>query len=46
MKSTWADINKAKNILNWRPQVDLDEGIKRTVNWTKDNWDWVEKIKI
>ncbi|MDD4364021.1 MAG: GDP-mannose 4,6-dehydratase, partial [Atribacterota bacterium] len=46
MKSTWADINKAKNILNWRPQVDLDEGIKRTVNWTKDNNGWVLKIKI
>jgi len=46
MKSTWADISKAKNILCWKPEIDLDEGIKRTVKWTKDNWDWVKNIKI
>jgi UDP-glucuronate 4-epimerase len=46
MKSTWADISKAKNILCWKPEIDLDEGIKRTVEWTKDNWDWVKNIKV
>lgn len=46
MKITWADINKAKNLLNWQPKVSLEEGIKRTVDWTKDNWDWVQKINI
>jgi UDP-glucuronate 4-epimerase len=46
MKSTWADINKAKNILSWQPQVDLEEGIKRTVQWTKENWDWVKDIEV
>ena len=46
MKTTWADIEKAKNILNWKPNVSLEEGIKRTVVWTKDNWEWVKKIKI
>ena len=24
----WADISKTKNILNWKPQYSLDEGIK------------------
>jgi UDP-glucuronate 4-epimerase len=43
MKSTWADISKAKNILCWKPEIDLDEGIKRTVEWTKDNWDLISK---
>ena len=46
MKATWADISKARKLLNWQPQVSLEEGIKRTVNWTKDNWEWVKKIKI
>ena len=46
MKATWADINKAKRLLDWQPQVNLEEGIKRTVDWTKDNWEWVKKIKI
>lgn len=26
---------KAKNILNWQPEMGLEEGIKNTVNWTR-----------
>ncbi len=46
MQATWADIDKARGLLDWRPQVSLEEGIKRTVEWTKNNWEWVQKIKI
>jgi nucleoside-diphosphate-sugar epimerase len=46
MKSTWADINKAKNLLYWQPQVGLQEGIKRTVQWMQANWDWIKNIKV
>jgi len=46
VKATWADINKAKELLNWSPEVSLEEGIKWTVEWTRDNWEWVQKIKI
>ena len=46
MKATWADIDKAKRLLDWQPQVSLEEGIKRTVQWTKDNWEWVKDINI
>ena len=46
MKATWADIDKAKRLLDWQPQVSLEEGIKRTVQWTKDNWKWVKDINI
>ncbi|MCK4240972.1 MAG: GDP-mannose 4,6-dehydratase [Candidatus Atribacteria bacterium] len=46
MKTTWADINKAQGLLDWWPQVSLEEGVKRTVEWTKNNWEWVQKIKI
>ncbi|MBA7581627.1 GDP-L-fucose synthase [subsurface metagenome] len=46
MKATWADIDKAKKLLDWQPEVSLKKGIKRTFNWTKDNWEWVQKIKI
>jgi nucleoside-diphosphate-sugar epimerase len=38
MKTTWADIDKAQELLNWQPQVKLEEGIKRTVEWMKYNW--------
>lgn len=46
MKATWANIDKAKKLLDWQPKVNLEEGIKRTVEWTKDNWEWVQQIKM
>lgn len=46
MKDTWADIKKAEKLLGWRPKVSLEEGIKRTVEWTVENWEWVKDIKI
>jgi UDP-glucuronate 4-epimerase len=46
MEATWADIGKARELLNWQPQVSLEEGIKSTVDWTKDNWEWIKKVKI
>jgi len=29
------DITKAKKVLGWKPQVSLDEGLKRTIDWFK-----------
>ena len=28
---------KANKQLNWRPQISLDEGIKKTIAWVKKN---------
>jgi len=28
--------NLAKKILNWEPQIDISEGVKRTIAWTKN----------
>jgi len=46
LKATWADISKAKNILKWSPTVNLEEGIKRTVDWYLTNKKWLEKVKL
>lgn len=32
---TYADISKAKKLLNYNPQVDIEEGITRFVEWYK-----------
>ena len=29
------DISKAKRLLNWKPEIPLDEGLKRTISWFK-----------
>lgn len=35
---TWvADISKAKKILNWQPRYDFEKGLKKTINWFKNN---------
>jgi len=46
MMATWADITKAKNLLEWSPTVSLEEGIKNTVEWTLKNWDWIKDVKL
>lgn len=34
---------KAKEELGWEPQVDLEEGIRKTIAWYDANQDWVER---
>lgn len=46
MKATWADIGEAKKTLGWMPKVDLDEGIRRTVEWYNANRRWLKKVTV
>jgi UDP-glucuronate decarboxylase len=27
------DISRARNLLNWTPEIGIEEGLKRTANW-------------
>jgi dTDP-glucose 4,6-dehydratase len=38
------DTTKLRS-LGWRPQVDFDEGLRRTVDWYRENRAWWEPIK-
>ena len=33
VRKTWADIGKAKRLLGYKPQVDLEEGLRLTWEW-------------
>ena len=46
MKETWADIEKAERLLGWKPEVSIDEGLKKTVNWYKENIGWLKDVSI
>jgi UDP-glucuronate 4-epimerase len=42
--ATWADIDKAERLLGWRPQVSYTEGIRRAVQWYRENRDWAKDV--
>ena len=44
VRATWADIRRAEELLDWRPQVSIEEGVKRTVRWYLDNREWAKDI--
>ena len=44
--STWADITKAKNILDWEPIISLDNGLEKTVKWYMKNKSWLKDINF
>jgi len=35
--ATWADIGKARRLLEWSPEVSLEEGLRRSVAWYREN---------
>jgi len=37
LKSTWADITKAKKLLKWKPTVTPQEGVERLYRWVTEN---------
>ena len=46
MTETAADITKAGRLLDWRPETDLDKGLKKTVDWYLDNRSWLKDIRL
>ena len=46
MLANLADISKARRLLGWDPQVDLDEGLQRTVDWYLREREWLKDIRI
>lgn len=44
--ATWADISKAKTLLDWEPKVSLEEGIEKTIHWYFKNRDLMKNIEI
>jgi nucleoside-diphosphate-sugar epimerase len=46
IKATCASIKKANKVLKWQPKVDIETGLKNTVDWYTKNKDLVLKIKV
>lgn len=39
------DFSKIKNELDWEPKVNFEEGLKKTIEWYKNNENWWKNIK-
>jgi UDP-glucuronate 4-epimerase len=42
--ATWADISKAKSLLDWQPEMSLVEGVARLCAWYQENRTWAKDI--
>jgi nucleoside-diphosphate-sugar epimerase len=42
--STWADISRAREILEWQPQVPFEEGVRRLVEWYEKEREWAAQV--
>jgi nucleoside-diphosphate-sugar epimerase len=40
--ATWADISKARQMLDWSPQTQLEDGLANTVKWYRENHLWAQ----
>jgi UDP-glucuronate 4-epimerase len=46
MRSNWADVSKARQLLGWQPQFTLCEGIGKLVEWYRAERDWAKDIVL
>jgi UDP-glucuronate 4-epimerase len=44
MLTSQADVTKASQLLDWRPQVDLNEGVRRLVAWYRSERAWAKNV--
>ena len=46
LMETWANISKAKRLLDWEPLVSLEEGLEKSVQWYMDNRHWLKEVQV
>ncbi len=43
--ATWADVSKAKRLLDWEPRTAWRDGVKRLVDWYVANRSWARQVR-
>ncbi|MEE8593296.1 MAG: NAD-dependent epimerase/dehydratase family protein [Candidatus Bipolaricaulota bacterium] len=46
IQANWADITKARTLLDWFPRTSLDEGLRQTVDWYVSHREWLRKLPL
>lgn len=46
MSATWADISRARRLLEWEPQTTLQDGLSSAVRWYLEQRSWAASIAV
>lgn len=46
MQATWADIEKAKDIIYWEPTIEINHGLNASIKWFVENTSWAGRIEL
>lgn len=46
IRETWADIAKAGRLLGWSPEINLETGLRRAIEWHVANREWLLDIRL
>ena len=44
--ATWANVQKAHELLDWSPQVGIEEGLRRSLQWYRDNRQMILPLEL
>ncbi len=45
VRATWADIGKARALLDWKPETTLERGLELCVAWYLKERDWARQVR-
>jgi nucleoside-diphosphate-sugar epimerase len=43
---SWADVEKARRLLDWEPEVTLEAGLQGAVDWYRQEREWASKVQL
>jgi len=46
VEATWADVSKASQLLDWKPGVAIEEGLRRCVEWYCENREMARSLEL
>lgn len=44
--ATWANVEKAARLLDWKPGISLEEGLRRTAEWYRENREMILPLDL
>ena len=44
MLTNWANVDKARRLLGWEAQVNLEEGMRHVVEWYFAEREWASQV--